>query len=303
MKFTKKDPIIIIGAGKVAWSLAPSLLDAGYKIKTIISRDKKTAAELAHKFKIREYSDNSRILKIKKGIFILAVPDSAIKPVAEKLCESEIGFDKSLFIHLSGTNDITILSSLKTKKAYTASFHILQTFPSRKRRRIKNCYSAIETESEEAFAYLLKLSTRLQLNPFRINSVDKIIYHLAGVYASNFINSVLFQSRKLFELLNLREYSFNDLFAPLFISTIKNIAESGPAEALSGPVERGDYETVINHIREIRKLSCKNMDILQSYLSLSLWLINAAEEKSGSLNSGQVEIKKLLTGELNKVDV
>ncbi len=43
MKFTKKDPIIIIGAGKISWSLIPALQSAGYKIKIVINRVKKNA--------------------------------------------------------------------------------------------------------------------------------------------------------------------------------------------------------------------------------------------------------------------
>jgi Trk K+ transport system NAD-binding subunit len=41
MKFTKKDNLIIIGAGKISYSLAPAMIDAGYKIKSIISSQKK----------------------------------------------------------------------------------------------------------------------------------------------------------------------------------------------------------------------------------------------------------------------
>jgi predicted short-subunit dehydrogenase-like oxidoreductase (DUF2520 family) len=298
MKFTKKDPIIIIGAGKISWSLVPSLQHAGYKINTIISRTNKDAKKLASTFYVKDYSDSLNNFKIKKGIFILAVPDSSIKSVADDLTELNIDFPGSLFVHVSGSQDISLLNSLYEKGAHTASFHIMQTFPSLKTRDIKNSFSAVETTSDIASGYLFKLAKNLKLNPFRINSADKVIYHLAGVYASNFINAVLYQSQKLSCMLNLKDYSFNDIFAPLFLSTIRNINKSGPVQALSGPVERGDPETVKKHIKALQELTDKNPDMLLSYLSLSMLLLQTAEEKSGSLNTGQLEIKQILDKEL-----
>jgi predicted short-subunit dehydrogenase-like oxidoreductase (DUF2520 family) len=301
MKFTKKDNLIIIGAGKISYSLAPVLIDAGYKIKSIISSNIKRAEELAGKLHVKDFSDNLKSLKIKRGIFILAVPDNQIRITAEKISTLKIDFSNSLIIHLSGSHDISLLNSVALKKAHTASFHILQTFPSRRRRNIKNSFSAIETFSSEASDYLFKLSKDLKLNPFLIDSRNKVIYHLAAVFASNFINAVLFQSQQLFEIIGLKEYSFNDIFAPLYYSTIMNIKITSPAGALSGPIERGDLETIKKHIREIKRNSGIKRDILSLYISLSLSLVDASAVKSGKLFDRQMEIKNFLTNERCKI--
>jgi Uncharacterized conserved protein len=299
MKFTKKDDLIIIGAGKISYSLAPAMIDAGYKIKSIISSKKKRAEELAFKLNIKEFSDNLESLNIKRGIFILAVPDNQIKITAERLSALKIDFPKSLIIHLSGSHDVSLLKSVALKKAHTASFHIMQSFPSRRRRNIKNSFSSIETLSREASEFLFKLSKDLKLNSFQLDSRNKVIYHLASIFASNFINAVLFQSQQLFDILGYKEYSFNDIFAPLYSSTIKNIKQTNPSKALSGPIERGDLVTIKKHIREIKRMSGKKPDILSTYLLLSLSLLDASAVKSGKLNS-HAEIKELLLKELNK---
>ena len=299
MKFTKKDDLIIIGAGKISYSLAPAMIDAGYKIKSIISSKKKKAEELAFKLNIKEFSDNLESLNIKKGIFILAVSDNQIRITAERLSALKIDFPKSLIIHLSGSHDISLLKSVGLKKAHTASFHIMQSFPSRRRRNIKNSFSSIETLSREASEFLFNLSKDLKLNPFQLDSRNKVIYHLAAIFASNFLNAVLFQSQQLFDILGYKEYSFNDIFSPLYSSTIKNIKQTNPSKALSGPIERGDLVTIKKHIREIKRMSCKKPDILSTYLLLSLSLLDASAVKSGKLNS-HAEIKELLVKELNK---
>jgi len=301
MKFTKKDPIIIIGAGKISWSIAPALQHAGYKIISIISRDIKDAEKLAYALNIKNFSGDITSVKTKKGIFILSVPDNEIEPVADKLAKLNLDFPNSLFIHLSGSQDISQLKSISKKKAHTASFHIMQTFPSKKTRNIKNSFSSIETASDNASDYLFGLAKDLILNPFRLNSADKVNYRLAGVYASNFINAVLFQSQKLADILNIKDHSYNDIFAPLLLSTVKNIIKSGPVQALSGPIERGDPDTIRKHIKSLKQSSGKNTDALLSYISLSLILIKAAAEKSGCLNKGQVEIKEILEKSLSEL--
>ena len=301
MKFTKKDNLIIIGAGKISYSLCPALSEAGYNIKSIISSKIIRAQEFALKLNIKDYSDNFEGVKIKRGIFILGVPDSQIKITAERLSKLNIDFSKSLFIHLSGSQDISLLKSLALKKAHIASFHIMQTFPSRRRRDIRNSFSAIETHSKAASEYLFKLSNDLKLNPFCIETRNKVIYHLAGVYASNFINAVLFQSQQLFNLLEIKKYTFSDIFTPLYSATIKNIKLSGPAKALSGPIERGDVNTIKKHIFEIKRISDKQPDILISYLSLSLLLVKASELKSGKLQGRHMEIIEILKKELKEI--
>jgi prephenate dehydrogenase len=73
MKFTKKDNLIIIGAGKIAYSLAPALSESGYKIKIIISNKLKRTEELAGKLKTSDYTDNPETIKLKKGTFIKGI--------------------------------------------------------------------------------------------------------------------------------------------------------------------------------------------------------------------------------------
>jgi predicted short-subunit dehydrogenase-like oxidoreductase (DUF2520 family) len=301
MKLTKTDNIVIVGAGKISYSLTAALSEAGYNIKSIISKNIKHAQELARKNNISGFSDSTDSLDLKKGIYILAVPDNQISIAAEKISKLKIDFPNSLIVHLSGSNDISLLKIVSLKKAHTASFHIMQTFPSRRKRNIKNSFAAIETYSNDAYRYLFQLSRDLQLNPFRIDSENKVIYHIAAVFASNFINAVLLNSQQLFDKLELKEYSFNEIFSPLYSSTIKNIRLSSPAEALSGPVERGDLVTIENHVRELTKLSLNHPEFLSNYLLLSLTLTEATSMKSAKLNDSQKEIVVFLRNELNKL--
>src|SRR5690606_24860439 len=100
--FSEKSEIAIIGAGKIAYSLTSALVNYGYKVGCIISRNKKSAKSLADKFNITSYSDNLNSLSKKIKIFFLTVPDSEIKNTADELSRLDFDFKTSLFIHVSG---------------------------------------------------------------------------------------------------------------------------------------------------------------------------------------------------------
>jgi|SRR5690554_29231 len=292
--FSEKSEIAIIGAGKIAYSLTSALTNAGYKIACIISRNKKSAKSLADKFNIPGYSANLNSISKKIKIFFLTVPDREIKNTADILSRLEINFKNSLFIHVSGALDINELSSLKKKKANVGSFHIMQTFPSKKIVEITGSSAAIETNNKIAEEYLLNLAENLKLNPFKLNSDKKIFYHLAGVYASNFLVGNSFIAEELFSLTKPGK-DFYSVYSNTIKSTLENIRNSGSLNALSGPVERGDYETINKHIGALRK----NRKLLLNYIVQSLNLIKVIKRRK-HLNSGQKKINKLLKDELKK---
>jgi len=302
-----KIKIAIIGAGRIAYSLTSALLKGGYIVDIIISRKNNSAKALAEKFGVKKYSDNLYFIPKSSNVFLLTVPDSEIKKTAVQLSKLKIDFSTTFFIHFSGAEDTNVLAPLKSKSGKTGSLHLMQTFPSKKIVNIKNVNSAIETNNEAVYKFLLKLCSDLQLIPFRIDSKDKAYYHLAGVYASNFLAGNLFNAQKLLSLSNIdREKYFNILNSTIH-STLQNIKTVGPAKALSGPVDRGDIKTIGKHINSLKKKSKFSKDnyyysLLKNYIIQSLNLINLVEEKHGVLKKSHQTIRELLIKELENIE-
>ena len=288
---TKNSQIAIIGAGKVAYSLTYALIKANYKVSSVISKNKASAEKLAKKFKISFNSNNLKLLSKEKKIFFLTIPDNQIEKTAQKFSKLNLDFMNSLFIHVSGALDISELKSLKKKKAGVASFHIMQTFPSSKVVDIAGCTVAIEAEEKVVKDFLNKLAFDLRLKPFLLKSDNKVYYHLAGVFASNFLVGNLFSSEKIFQITEAEKIDFFSVINSTVNSTLSNIRGVGPAKALSGPVERGDFETIEKHLKALKK---KNKLLYRSYIIQSLNLLEVVKEKNGKLNEGQKEIKSLL---------
>ena len=301
---SKKSNIAIVGAGKIAYSLTNALIKNNYKIKIIISSNPAPAAYLSKKFSINNYSDDLSELKTKIKVIFLSVPDNQIKTTANKLSNLNIKLHDSLFIHLSGAEDTSVLNSLKRKGALTASFHIMQTFPSKRIVNIENCYAAIETRNKFAEKFLFKLAADLKLKPFMLKSEDKPAYHLAGVFSSNFLAGNIYNTEKIFDI-NKSQMNYNnfDLLFPIIKSTLKNINRLGSAKALSGPVERGDLMTIKKHVSVLKKLndSDEMNEIFISYIIQSLNLLNLIKSKYNSLCKEHIELKKFLLDELKKL--
>jgi predicted short-subunit dehydrogenase-like oxidoreductase (DUF2520 family) len=299
--------IAIIGAGRIAYSLTSALLNEGYIVDAIISRKINSAKALAEKFGVKKYSDDIILISKSVNVFFLTVPDSEIKKTAVQLSKFKLKFSTAFFIHFSGAEDISVLNPLKVKGGKTGSLHLMQTFPSKKIVSIKNVHSAIETNDDSVHKFLLQLCSDLQLIPFRIDSKDKTYYHLAGVFASNFLAGNLLNAQKLLSLNNIDEQKYFKILSSTIQSTLQNIKTVGPAKALSGPVDRGDIKTIRKHISSLKRKSNNSKDnyfsmLLKNYIVQSLNLINLVEEKHGELNNSHQDIRKLLVQELSNVE-
>lgn len=275
----------IIGAGKFAFSFTTALKKAGVNVTCIISRSLSSAAELATIADVKLYSDKLSDLPSDVQMVFITVPDSEIRNIADNLSTLKNEFTGRTFIHCSGALDSSELQPLEDKGAASASFHVMQTFPSKKIVEIKGCYASIETNDEVCYNELNDLAIRLQLNPFRLMKEEKTAYHLAGIFASNFLIGNMFSASKIFP----GDVSRFDILEPIIQSTMNNIRQNGIAQALSGPIDRGDIETIQKHIKEI-----KDKELLRSYISQSLILLQAAEEKYSLLTENQKKIKEYL---------
>jgi len=295
-----KRNIIIIGAGKLAYSLTSALVKSGYNVTSVISRKLTSAKSLARKLSIPHHSNSLKKIPDGVDVFFLTVPDGEIKKVADNLSSLKNDFKDCICIHFSGVENIKALKSLAKKGCATGSLHIMQTFPSKNPVIIKNSSAAIEAVNKTAILFLNKLNKKLRLKSFRISSEEKEFYHLAGVYSSNFLVGNLFNS---FSLFNSKDKNAIDIFKTTSYTTLKNVFGSSPAEALSGPVDRGDLYTIKKHLdalkAEIRKSKSNHLKLLRkNYIIQSLSLLEVVKAKYGGLSSKHLQIKKLLEREL-----
>lgn len=167
-------------------------------------------------------------------VCIIAVSDSAIKGVSEKLRGI-----KAIVAHTSGNVSINQLPN----DCRRGVFYPLQTFSKEKEVGFSDIPICIEAESQKDINALSELAGYISKKVQEVSSTQRKSLHLAAVFANNFTNH-LFQIAH--EICNKNDLSF-DLIKPLILETANKIKTLTPFEAQTGPARRHDSSTINDH--------------------------------------------------------
>lgn len=300
-QFDKNSNVVIVGAGKIAYTLGRELLSGGYNFNSVYSKSFSSARELAFYLELDNYSDMTGLNADKYDVFFLAVPDSQIDEISAEIAKSDKNLSGKLFVHLSGSKSSLALKQLAERGGSTASMHIMQTFPQREEVELTNCYCALESSSGEAISYLQQFGDFSGLKCFTLSAHEKVYYHLSGVMAANFINANFQASTIVSEKIKNIPPVLSVLY-PTTKKTLKNVKKKGVSEALSGPVQRNDIDTIKAHVKALKNMLSEEHPesyyVLTAYLSQSMLLVTAAEGRGEEQNFN--ELKKYLKDELKQ---
>ena len=166
-------------------------------------------------------------------LVLLCVPDRAIAEVAA-------GIPPGPWIaHTSGACSLSELDPHVRR----FSLHPLQTFTrARGPEQLDGAWAAVTGEDEEALTAGFALARLLGLRPFELEDDARPLYHAAAAIASNYLVTIHWAAAELFRAAEAPP----EALEPLMRRTIENGFE------LTGPIARGDWETVERHLREIR---------------------------------------------------
>jgi predicted short-subunit dehydrogenase-like oxidoreductase (DUF2520 family) len=167
------------------------------------------------------------------GLVLLCVPDEAIPAVAREL---PVG---AWVAHVSGATPLAALEP-HTRRF---SLHPLQTFTrARGPEQLDGAWAALTAESQEAREIGGWLAETLGLRPFPLDDAARPLYHAGAAIASNYLVTLHAVASDLVRAAGAPP----EALVPLMRRTIDNGFE------LTGPIERGDWETVDAHRRAIR---------------------------------------------------
>jgi predicted short-subunit dehydrogenase-like oxidoreductase (DUF2520 family) len=183
------------------------------------------------------------------AVVILAVPDDAIPPLAHMLGASGRVHAEQVVLHLSGSRGHEVLQSLAASGAGLGSLHPLQTLvePDRAPLHLRGAWAAVEG-MPRAVETAERLARAVGLRPFRVRAQDKARYHAGAVFASNYFVVVEWVAEQLLRQAGLSEAEAWAALRPLVRGTLDNLVREGPLQGLTGPVLRGDSETVARHL-------------------------------------------------------
>ena len=253
-KRPNKATITLIGAGNLAQALGPALKAAGYQIEFIAAREtassRRRAAMLAgtleaHTQSLNDAGPHSEIVWI-------CHTDDALAETA-KLLARKPGWSGKIVFHSSGALSSDALSPLKRKGASTASLHPMMTFVPGATPRMEEVPFAVEGDSR-AVAVARRIVRDLGAESFAIKKAAKPLYHALGSFSSPLIVAALVTAERVGRGAGLSASQTRRVMAPILHQTIKNYAERGAAAAFSGPIKRGDINTVLRHLKELKRV-------------------------------------------------
>lgn len=287
-----KPAIAIVGCGRVGTALAKFLSEAGYRISGLASKSLSSAKKASDIIGTEHFTRIPWEITKEADIVFLTTPDSAISDICSSITFNA-GFKKdSVVLHCSGALPSTILSSAKTCGAFIGSMHPLQSFALTKSNEnpFRKIIFSVEGDLH-AINIAKKIAVDLGANYIPINTEDKTLYHAAAVVASNYLVTLLSLAFRLIEHAGISGSDAWKVLKPLIEGTLSNIEKAGIPAALTGPIARGDIETVEKHIEEIRK---KSPELVDLYNTLGFHTIGIAESK-GTLSKKSADILKKIT--------
>jgi predicted short-subunit dehydrogenase-like oxidoreductase (DUF2520 family) len=201
--------VVVVGRGRLGSAIAPALTAAGIDVAGPLGRDDAPPASA--------------------DAVLLCVPDSAIAGAA-----AEYAGLAPLIGHTSGATPVSVLDA-----ADGFGLHPLQTFAERGA-SFQGIGCAIDGTSPRALACAEALARCLGMRPLELADADRPAYHAAASIASNLLVTIEAAAEQVAATTGLER----DLLVPLVRQTVENWAALGPERALTGPVARGDEETV-----------------------------------------------------------
>lgn len=244
-------PAAVVGAGAVGTALALRLADRGYPVRAVLSRTPDEARALADRVGAAVGTDDAAALPNDVRIVLLCVPDDAIAAVADRLAALDHPWARTVVGHTSGARTAAVLAPLAGRGAATFSAHPLQTFaPGTGPEAFEDIVVAVEG-GEEAVLAGTGLARRLGARPVVLSAAEKARYHCAAVLASNGLVALMGVVQEILSSAGV-EGEAAALMAPLVEQTWANLKAGAPEGVLTGPVVRGDRETVAAHLDALR---------------------------------------------------
>ena len=279
---TKMLKLGFIGAGTVGTALAIRLRSRGYPVVAVSSRRHTSAKNLAETVNgCHALDSNQGVADVAELVFI-TTPDDAIASVASKVK----WHPGQSVVHCSGADSTEVLEPAKRLGANVGVFHPLQTFAN-VGQAIENIPGSTFTlEAQKPLLDILKdMVAALDGHWVELKASDKVIYHAAAVIACNYLVTLVKLATDLWQTFNVPPYKATQALLPLLRGTINNIDTVGIPQCLTGPIARGDTETIKKHLDALQKTAPA---ILSTYREIGLQTIPIALAK-GKINQRQAK--------------
>ncbi len=227
--------IVLVGAGNLAVQLGKALNSERHQILQVYSHTEASASCLADMLHTK-YTTLLSMLDDRADIYIVALKDSAFSENVKQIVGNRKG---AMFVHTAGSLPMSVW------KGYAPHYGVLypmQTFS--KTRDVDFASIPIFIESNDRLDLLRNLALSLSSKVYEADSGQRVILHLAAVFACNFTNYMYSVCEHMLDNAGLPF----DVMLPLIDETAAKVHDLAPSEAQTGPAVRYDENIMSKHL-------------------------------------------------------
>jgi predicted short-subunit dehydrogenase-like oxidoreductase (DUF2520 family) len=194
---------------------------------------------------------------------LIAVSDDAIPEVAMRL--KKAGFERGIALHTAGSRGPEALAPLSTPGVATGVLYPLQTFsaPEQGLRDLPGAYFALTGDSA-AMAWAREIVELVPGHVLSSQPAQWALFHAAAVLVSNYQVTLLDAALETLEAAGVARAEGLAALSPLARATLNNVLRVGPQAALTGPISRGDVETVRRNREALTAVSSATQDLYRA---------------------------------------
>jgi predicted short-subunit dehydrogenase-like oxidoreductase (DUF2520 family) len=225
--------LALAGPGRAGVTVAAALAAQGWSVVAVAGRTPDAPSTRAAAARLGAPARPVEDVGATADVVVIATPDAAIGSTAAAIAAS-VRAD-ALVLHLSGVRGLDALAAVPARRG---ALHPLQSLPTVELglARLAGSWAAVTGDPQTG-----TLAESIGLRPFPLADDDRAAYHAAATIASNHLVALLGQVARTAPVPL-------EAFLPLVRATVDNVAALGPSAALTGPVARGDSDTVRAHL-------------------------------------------------------
>ena len=275
-------PVFVMGAGRAGTSLARALGAAGVEIAGLHGRrnpggpDHVTVGALPPALR-------------RANVVIVAVRDSQLDAAFRELLEAGAARG-AVVLHASGSTEPAMLDTVRAAGHPAGTFHPLVPLadPALASQALRGAYVGIDGDYG-ARACSRALAASLGAHVLEIPAGARAAYHAAAVIASNFPVVLLATAERVLREAGVQPEDAAGAARALQRQAVQNLEGRDAASALTGPIVRGDAETVAKHVQALQS----DPEALAVYATLSRAMLALAAD-AGAPGEGVAEIRAIL---------
>ncbi len=274
--------VAVIGYGKVGRVLARAFVSIGYHIIGIVDSDS-INDEWLQQNRIALYND-VKDLPVDIDFVVISVPDRCLESIVEQIV-SRNGFRNGTVVaHTAGALSTDPLEPIRSFGAVPLAMHPLQTFTGNETiEQLKGITFGISGDPV-AVTVGERIAVDLGGKVVVIPNDMRALYHLSAVFVSNLMAGLVGMSLQLMGDVGLDERTALEALKPLLQTSLDNILALGLPDAITGPVQRGDVDTVAKHLEILSQYP----ETLIIYKTLSLELLKRCGDITNQVKMSQL---------------